>query len=512
MLHLSLYKYTDKPIIVDKTSYLGTPLNVTGDALSGNQDMENPVVLLHFTEEPDYNYAYIQEYHRWYYLTNKTWVSGDVWSMTWAVDELYTYRTLVRSLDGLVAYSNLGSTFKRDPRLVYNMPPTRTVVYPELPANTGGYWVLLRYYNVKTNLTLLPAPPWSIECVYMSLRAYNAFLDSYMRWLLGTGVDEKKMVAVGSSIIDISLVYYCGDYHSFGVASDLDISFGAPAVLKANNGFPVVFSASVGDGIDLNCYAFHINPLHESDVGHMTYSFTRGSVYDWTRSAEFVVYLPYIGKITLNPAKLGLGNSLTYDLKIKVQHECASNTYVVTAMLGNTELKETRAFFNVQTTIAFPVDSSFENRAGAVQNAMLNLAANGIGALAAGALGSPAMGISAAATMSGNIADTMYRLDNLAARDALSKTMQGTIGGSADFVDSAGTEGMEVFAVITTTPPSDNYAYFWAEHGMPDGAHRNLADLTGYVQMQEFEMKYDSNATEGEMARLEAQLYKGVIL
>lgn len=518
MLHLTLYKYTNKPIIVDKSSYLGTGLAVTGDAMTSNQDMENPVVLLSFTTEPDYNYAYIQEYHRYYYLTNKTWVSANVWMHTFHVDELYTYKSLVKSLSGIVAYSSEGSTYKVDPRLVYNEPLVRTTFNPNEPTHAFSYltpgneWIMLRYYYMDINISALPGYPWHINCVYMTRRSYNYFLSELMALYLDPD-KEDLAVAICSTIIDVSVVYYIDpettDKNAFiNSTSDLNIVFNAPAVLKANSGTSKTLAAGVSTGTGWGAY--QVNPTQQGLSGR-TFTFTRGSVYGWTRMSELAIYLPYLGKLTLNPAKMGLDDDLTYTIGVKVVHECSENAYIVTALLNGVELRETREVWNVTTTVPFPVDVSFENGMGVMQNNILGVLSGWVGMISRAGMTWGASLMTDAPSYVEDVSSRWLAEKNLMMRDALSKQFIGTIGGSPDLID-VHNAGDTIFAVATIQNPAANYAYFWADHGMPDGAYRSLNTMTGYVQMKEFEIVYDSNATIGEMQRLEAQLYRGVIL
>lgn len=507
MLHVTLYKYVNKPIIVDKTNYLGTGLSMEGNAMSGNQDMETPTVLLHFSAEPDYNYAYIQEYHRWYYLTNKTWVSGDVWSMTWAVDELYTYRTLVRSLDGLVAYSNSGLQYKFDPRLNYNVPPIRTKLSPAAGVDTSGGvpWVLLRYYNMDMSASLLDMgnAPTLLNCVYMNNYAYNGFLENYLKVLRDS---EALGVAIGNCIVDVSVVHYVG---TFQQASDLNIVFNSFSVTKLNsNAGKTIEAKPVGVSESL-CKAYQCDPYRGGVPSGLTYQFTDSWMFYWNRTAKRSLNLPWIGNIGLDIDKMGWGRALQGIFSVNVSHEPLENTYVISLGYG-TPIQwyfESRVTSPVTTNLAFPIDASFENLEHAQIARIGSLIAQGTIAtgMAAGGMVSPRM-ISGLAS---GIFNTALELENLKVRDALSFTYKGVSGG---YMDLAVPLTNYVYMEILTTPPADDFLDFWATHGYPDGAHRNLADLTGYVQMQEFEMKYDSNATEGEMARLEAQLYKGVIL
>ena len=509
MLHVTLYKYVNKPIIVDKTDYLGTGLSMEGNALSGNQDMENPVVLMHFTAEPDYNYAYIQEYHRWYYLTNKTWVSGDVWSMTWAVDELYTYRALVRSLDGLVAYSNSGLPYKFDPRLNYNVPPIRTKLDPVQGVDVSGGvpWVLLRYYNMDLSASLIDIEnaPTLMNCVYMNTVAYNGFLENYLQ-LLHTAGTEALAIAIGNCIVDVSYVHYVG---TFTQASDLNIVFNSYSVTKLNNNADKTIVAKPSGIAESRCKAYQCDPYRGGVPSGLTYQFTDSWMYYWNRTAKRSLNLPWIGNIGLDIDQMGWGRALQGTFSVKVSHEPLENAYVITLGYGSIVqwYFESRVTSPNTTNLAFPIDKSFENLRETQMARIGSLIAQGTIAtgMAAGGIGSPAM----MGGLISNILDTTLELENLAVKDALSFTYKGISGG---YMDLAQPLTNYVYLEILTTPPADDYLDFWANHGYPDGAHRNLADLTGYVQMKEFEMKYDSNATEGEMARLEAQLYKGVIL
>lgn len=507
MLHVTLYKYANKPIIVDKTNYLGTGLAMEGNALSGNQNMENPVILLHFSAEPDYNYAYIQEYHRWYYVGYKTWVGGDVWSLDFRVDELYTYRALVRSLDGLVAYSNSGLQYKFDPRLNYNVPPIRTKLSPAAGVDTSGGvpWVLLRYYNMDMRSSLLDMgnAPTLMNCVYMNTYAYNGFLENYIKVLRDS---EALGIAIGNCIVDVSYVHYIG---TFPGTSDLNIVFNSFSVTKLNNNAEKTIEAKpVGVSANL-CEAYQVDPYKANVPSGLIYQFTDSWLYYWNRTAKRSLNLPWIGNIGIDINQMGWGRALQGTFSVRVSHEPLENAYVITMGYGSPVqwYFETRVSSPNTTNLAFPIDKSFDNLRETQMARIGSLIAQGTIAtgMAAGGIGSPAM----LGNLMGNILDTTLELENLAVKDALSFTYKGISGG---YMDLAQPLTNYVYLEILTTPPADDYLDFWANHGYPDGAHRNLADLTGYVQMQEFEMKYDSNATIGEMSRLEAQLYKGVIL
>lgn len=508
MIHVNLYKYTNKPIIVDKTSYLGTPLSITGDVPANNQDMENPTIYLKNASEYDYNYAYIQEYHRYYYLTNKTWMGGDVWSFTWHVDELYTYRALVHELSGIVEYSNYGQTYKLDKRLNYDVPPVMDIATPDVGGfSPGESMILLRYYTANFDNTALgyDTPPIMMNCVYMSIHAYHYFLEQYLK--LFTDNKESLAVAIGSTIIDVSIVRYL-DFSASGYTSDRNVVFNSPAVWELNNnsGYTIPCEPIAGTILP-NTIVYQVDPYNILGGIGKNYTFNINYGSYWMRTAKRKLNLPYIGSTDIDLSQFGVGADGDCELKISVAHEPAENAYVITPSVNNEVIFTARYATQTTTNLAFPIDTSFQNREQVETMKILNLIAQGAtlaGATAMTGIASPFL----LNRLVGGITGTMLEMDNLHMQDALSIQYKSVTGGSVDLVFP------ESYIYLETlyTPPAGNYVMYWADHGRPDGEYRSLANLSGYIKMQDFEMKYASNATKGEMDRLEQQLYNGVIL
>lgn len=70
------------------TSYTGSLTNESG--------VLNPSVMMDFGNAyPGYNYAYITEFNRYYWVTEKTAVGGGLWRVSMSVDALATYKTSI---------------------------------------------------------------------------------------------------------------------------------------------------------------------------------------------------------------------------------------------------------------------------------------------------------------------------------------------------------------------------------------------------------------------------------
>ena len=90
-MNITLYKCTCEMDNATKSSYLTSPLSIDG-TLRDESNVLNPSITFKATFNPqDYNYAYIKEFNRYYFITNITYVRNDVVRVDFNVDILYTY-------------------------------------------------------------------------------------------------------------------------------------------------------------------------------------------------------------------------------------------------------------------------------------------------------------------------------------------------------------------------------------------------------------------------------------
>ncbi len=67
----------------------------------------DPVIVIQsdlaFEFEDNINYCYIEEFRRWYYITNIRSINTKLWEISCHVDVLYTYKTEIRAQTAIVA-------------------------------------------------------------------------------------------------------------------------------------------------------------------------------------------------------------------------------------------------------------------------------------------------------------------------------------------------------------------------------------------------------------------------
>ena len=97
-----LYKNTMPKNQLDKTNGL-----TLVDTLTGTEepplDIEKPVITIESDSTPQANYAYIVEYHRYYFITQiEESESGHVWRLHMLEDYIYTYKTVIFNNSGFI--------------------------------------------------------------------------------------------------------------------------------------------------------------------------------------------------------------------------------------------------------------------------------------------------------------------------------------------------------------------------------------------------------------------------
>lgn len=91
-----LYNSTATPDIIDKTNYLGTPYIRQAVYFKQPENIENVSLLLdRFTNFNDYNYIYIEELNKYYFITSRIIVDNNRFIINGEEDVLYTFKSKI---------------------------------------------------------------------------------------------------------------------------------------------------------------------------------------------------------------------------------------------------------------------------------------------------------------------------------------------------------------------------------------------------------------------------------
>lgn len=114
-MEIKLYHCSSDPRVVTKNisdvvSYNSATARDAFDVMGGS------IIIATSSDLSDYNYAYITDVGRYYYITDITVLRDGVWQLTLAVDVLMTYDASIRALHGTVdRQTNVNNGYISDP-------------------------------------------------------------------------------------------------------------------------------------------------------------------------------------------------------------------------------------------------------------------------------------------------------------------------------------------------------------------------------------------------------------
>lgn len=96
-MQINLFTCTAENERVDKTNYISNRFVLEG-AFRNDSSIQDPVILIEKTNPVkfDYNYMYIDEFKRWYYINDYITTRNNLWEIHAHVDVLYTWRADIR--------------------------------------------------------------------------------------------------------------------------------------------------------------------------------------------------------------------------------------------------------------------------------------------------------------------------------------------------------------------------------------------------------------------------------
>ena len=98
-MKITLYKVSDENNKIDKM--LSSGFSMTG-SLKEESNVLRPTILINADNPTSYNYMYIDDFKRYYYIKEMTSIRTGLWRLTCEVDVLKTYASQVKNLSCIV--------------------------------------------------------------------------------------------------------------------------------------------------------------------------------------------------------------------------------------------------------------------------------------------------------------------------------------------------------------------------------------------------------------------------
>lgn len=101
-MEIVLYQNSSERQAVNKT--ISNGITLTG-SLRNETSVINPQILVEITNPSQYNYAYIPEFGRYYFINNMVSYRTNLWRIDMAVDVLMSFKTQILALPVIIADS-----------------------------------------------------------------------------------------------------------------------------------------------------------------------------------------------------------------------------------------------------------------------------------------------------------------------------------------------------------------------------------------------------------------------
>lgn len=130
---INLYKNSAEPNKVDKTAELSTVGTISG-VLRQECSLINPEIIIQYDKPPDFNYCYIANFGRYYYVENIVSMRQNLWRMRLRCDVLMTYKTQILNLTARIARQQYTYSYRQiDSEIPFTNDPEITI--QDIPNN-----------------------------------------------------------------------------------------------------------------------------------------------------------------------------------------------------------------------------------------------------------------------------------------------------------------------------------------------------------------------------------------
>lgn len=549
---VKLYKYAAENIRANKGPLLTNETSFNADlGFEGNQNVETPSIIIQSAAEPAFNYAYIDGFKRYYYITAKTWLSKDLWRLTLAVDPLYTFYSGILQQSGTVLYSGKGNIKKYDPRVVYNDVPEKIEIaaVPNYlqPADGGTIWIVLgcKYFYHHKFLDLFDDKMNNaMSYIAFSPAAYSGFLSE----ISDPRADPEWRERISKTIVFATLVRYLHltketiprwDTQQINTgAYDELVYFSSPEIYVHHpyGEYPE------GSGVlTYDTYEEQPDPLPpvfqftNEQIKDPYRVYFMDSAKDYAeRKAQRIIELPYIGDINIDLDNLGMPLSITeFWLGVEIRYDFGGNEYIVTPLYANAaghtspypnekDIVYCRdSMLNIPNNyqIGFVTDDSHQYETETMTAQLLGLISTAAMGVITGIATDGATIPATAASLGVGIANMQLTESKLQYQEAASLVQKGSSNGGSAY-DTLLTKYLgdlvrpraKLFKKVNRS--ATDLTAFSEMYGKPDGAFRALSSLvgTGYTQMGSIVLNGFEAATNNEKNMIRDALLSGVIL
>lgn len=130
---------------INKTNFIANRFVMAG-TIKNSTSVIDPVIIIEKTNPSQYNYMYIEEFKRWYFINDIVNINNKIWEIHAHVDVLYTYYNDIANTQCIIDKSenfNNSNLYYDDGSIV--MDCRKSIELKEFPNgfNTTGEYILI---------------------------------------------------------------------------------------------------------------------------------------------------------------------------------------------------------------------------------------------------------------------------------------------------------------------------------------------------------------------------------
>lgn len=146
-MQINLFTCTAENERVDKTDYISNRFVMDG-AFRNESSIQDPVILIEKTNPAEfhYNYMYIPNFKRWYYINDFITTRNKLWELHAHVDVLYTWRASIREMKCVIdkaQNANDANLYLDDGSFVMDTRKFNNIIKFPTGLNENGQYILI---------------------------------------------------------------------------------------------------------------------------------------------------------------------------------------------------------------------------------------------------------------------------------------------------------------------------------------------------------------------------------
>lgn len=138
-MKIDFYKCSSDANVLEKV--ISNKVSVTG-SLKNDSSVIKPVILIEGFNT-GYNYCYIWEWNRWYFVTGVEVYRTGLYIVSLSVDVLMTYKNDIKKMRGVVSRLTSGSPYGQRDVSVSAKTECEKVMFPSSPFKEDGSYILI---------------------------------------------------------------------------------------------------------------------------------------------------------------------------------------------------------------------------------------------------------------------------------------------------------------------------------------------------------------------------------